>query len=282
MGKRNEPAYSTKYTCKYCNKEFTSPVEECTQCGASEFVQVTYIVKEDEAPKNSILKTILKIIGAFILINMVGFIILIIIGAVISGNESSDYYSNYTELEYEYDESLLTDESKFIGKTFDSADNNYEQSFRITGKFDGICKVYQNIYSSQFQCMDFSLPCNVEIKDDSFSLNISELRFYYYSNYGEVQITEDISGEIDKDVSLYLVDSEGNKNRLAIEKYDREEYDSIAEYLNSDEYTKRFTIHFEIIPYEKILVVLDEDEYEFELNYSRASGSIEYYGLEPK
>lgn len=273
----NNTDVRTKYTCKYCNKEYMSPVTECDGCGASEFIQVTYIVKESETKKTNFskaIKFVLKIAGGF-------FAFLFIMGIIASIGNSIES-EKYEELEYAYSDSLLTDETMFIGKKSASSDKDYYRTFKITGQYEDLDNIYDNIYSSQFRCFNFNLPCNVEIKEDNFNFNISELRFYYYGSSGAVDVIDDISNKIDKDMSLYLVDSNGNKTRLAIEKYSRDDYKDIADYFNSTVYTKSFSINQDIVQFEKILIIFGENEYEFDLDYSRASGYIEYYGLKDK
>lgn len=82
-----------------------------------------------------------------------------------------------------------------------------------------------------------------------------------------------------KHISLYLADEKGNKYKLLLDDYYRDNFSSIAEFLCSDRLRKGFIVSTAITEYKTLLVEYGDISYEFEIDFDRASGSFEYYAL---
>lgn len=194
-----------------------------------------------------------------------------------------DISSEFTVKEYSYDPSLLTDPEMCIGKTAADSNINDKIYIRVTGSYNDLTdNIYKNIYSSQMQRYTFSVPCDIEIKDGDFHAEITALEFSYYSSDSYVDTNGSFVGTTDKDISLYLVDNNGHKDKLLIADYIRlydNEYSSIAEYLCSDESIKAFSINNILMGYKSFIIEYGDTSQAFELDYSRASGTLEYCPL---
>lgn len=265
-----------KYTCKYCKKVFNEPIRECPGCGSTEFLETTYIVASKKKRTTAIVIVIVAIISVLVVLGAIGR----------SGeNESAavdDYeLSDYTSKEYAYDDSLLTNPELYLGKNNDSAQANYYLSIKVTGKYRELYdNIFNNVYSSQFRSFTFVIPCDVELEDGDFHAEITALEFGYYGgNTENITLEGFITGKTDKDISIYLVDENGNKDKLLIDEYKRDKYRSVAEYLCSDEYRKRFDVNNVFTEYKTLLIEFGDTSQEYEINYDRGSGSIQYYAL---
>ncbi len=271
---REKTQIKYKYTCKYCDREYDEAVALCEGCGASDFIESSYVVESASSKKSkAFLKKALIVIGIIIAVNILLTVIVGILDAVAM--------SKYKKYEYDYSSELINDPNVFMGKTMADAEKDFNTTIKISGSFNDLYEnVYNNIYSSQLISTSFDMPCDIEVKTDEFTLHITELGFSYYSNAkGYVEPASQLTGKIKSDIELFLVDSQGNKDRLLIEQYNRDKYDSIASYLSSDEYRKDFTISNSLIIYDKLLITVDGEAYEFELDYGRANGDVTYYGL---
>lgn len=261
------------YTCKYCGTVYEHPLKECKSCGATEFTQNAYIVQSEKKKMNPVLKTVLIIIGV-----IVGLVVLSNILEFIFFYAS---YSDYTRTEYSFDTINLDDEKLYLGKKYDSTDIDYNNTIKITGDFSELYdNIYSNIYTSQFNCFSYDLPCNIEVKGEGFSIDITGLDFSYYgSSSGYVTPVLSTAGKTDKEISIYLADADGNKDKLLIEKYSRDKYDTVADYLFSDEYNKEFSVNPNMEQYTSLLIEIDGVQQQFDINYDRSTGYIEYYAL---
>lgn len=263
-----------KYTCKYCKKVYNEPIKECNACGSSDFIETTYRVTDKKK------KTLWIILLIFLIIIAAG----ILIKAIFADFISEDILSEFTIKEYSYDSSLLTDPEMYLGKKSDTSSADYYRIIKVTGTYHELCdNIFRNIYTTQLQRFLFSIPCDAEIKDGDFHMEITALNFGYYGgNYGYVDLSGSFSGSTDREISLYLIDENGNKDKMLLEDYHRDDYSSVAEFLCSDEVRKDFNITAALTEYKTFLVEYGETSYEYEINYDRASGSIEYYALKNK
>lgn len=270
----NSEQIKYKYTCKYCKKVYNEPIKECTACGSTDFIETTYLVKNRK--KNVLMVFLLMIVLLCI------FVVTVSVGTNIVKEKEQYESSDFTVKEYAYDESLLSNPKMYLGKNSDSSAANYNIIFKVTGKYHELCNnIYNNIYSSQLQQFNFVVPCNAEIKDDDLRVEITSLDFGYYgSNTAYVDIKGSFTGTTDKEITIYLVDENGNKDKMLIDDYYREKYSGVADYLCSDSYRKGFTVNNVQTEYKSLFIEYGDIPYEYELDYSRGTGYIEYYALE--
>lgn len=265
-----------KYTCRYCRKVYNKPVKECAACGATDFIETSYLVSEQ---RNKKLLIIITVPAAIILILL--FTMLKAAGTAFKG-VSDEASTDFTVKEYAYSESLLTDPEMSLGKTSSDTKINDNIYIRVTGSYNDLTEnICNNIYTNQLQRYTFSVPCDIEIKDGDFHAEITALDFSYFKSDSYVDANGSFAGKTDKDISIYLVDAEGNKDKLLIADYNRmyDEYSGIGEYLCSDESVKAFSINNILMEYKAVIIEYGDTSSEFELDYSRASGTIEYCPL---
>lgn len=266
------------YTCKYCNTVYEHKVKECASCGAVEFTANSHIVPFEKEKMNPLVKAaiicIAVIIGSAI-------ILAILAALMISADPSQADSSQYKSIEYSYDTVDLDDENMFLGKKYESMSTDYYTSIKITGKFNELHEnIFDNVYSSQFQSFCFDIPCNIELKGESYSIDITNLNFCYFGSANcSIYPKVSASGDVDGEISMYLIDADGNKNKLLINKYSRDKYSAVEDYLFSDEYSKEFEIDRSLEKYSSLLIEVNGEAQTFELDYDRGSGYIEYYGM---
>lgn len=268
---RHEIMNKYTYTCPYCGTVYKHFVKECEHCGSAVLTETIETTASGKT-LNKTKKTLL-----FIISGIIGVLILMTLFTVIQTSIDDTLYSDN---EYSFDSISLNDKNLYIGKHDPDADIDYYKSFRITGSFNDLySNIYENIYTSQFQFFDFDIPCNIEIKNDNFAMDITGLSFYYYSSLGYITPVIATIGSTDFDISMYLIDKNGNKNKLLIETYSRDKYVSVTEYLFSDAYKKEFTINPNLEIYESIMIEYGNTSETFAIDYDRATGYIQYYGL---
>lgn len=265
-----------KYTCKYCKKVYNEPIKECTACGSTDFLETTYLVKNRK--KNVIIVFLLMIV----LVSIIAVTVSVGMN-IVKAKEQYDL-SDLTIKEYAYDDSLLSDPEMCLGKNSETSEANYDLIFKVTGKYHELCgNIYNNIYSTQLQRFTFALPCDAEIKDGELHIEITSLDFGYYgSNTAYIDITGSFTGTTDKDITMYMVDENGNKDKMLIEDFYRDKYSSVADYLCSDLLRKGFTVNNVQTEYKSLFIEYGDTSFEFELDYSRSTGSVEYYALKNK
>lgn len=257
-----------KYKCKYCKKVYNAPINECEACGSTEFIETAYtVLDKKKKAKRAAITIILIIIGLFIISRF--------LFSMFKSHDLPEFTIK------EYAPSLLTDSEMYLGKNSDSSKADYYTIFKITGTYHDLYdNIYNNIYTTQFQRFSFSVPCDVEIKDGDFHMEITALDFSYYDeDTGYVDFIGSITGNTDKDISLYLADEKGNKYKLLLDDYYRDDYSSIAEFLCSDEFRKDLIVTASITEYKALIVQYGDSSYEFVIDYDRASGTFEYYAM---
>ena len=272
---QNETRNGYTYICKYCGKVYETPVRECESCGSTEFSNVS----DGNRRKKTISKKVKIVIAA------VAVVALLVAGTIASFGIIEELLFSMEDMkyiteEYDYDASLTEKDEMFLGRKYSSYDVNYYRSIKINGSFEDLyANVFGSIYSRQLADFRFSVPCNAEAKDGELSVDITAMEFNYYSSSGYVRFSMSAAGSTDKEISLYLVDGDGNKDKLLMDKYTKDKYSSVADYLLSDEYSKEFSVAAEAVEYKKLLVDIGGAAQEFELDYGRAKGYIEYYAL---
>ena len=139
--------------------------------------------------------------------------------------------------------------------------------------------IKENIYSRQFSMIEFSIPTQIEFSTDDYSIDVSEIKFDYYSQKCYVLLKLVVSDEIKGSFDMYLVDEDGAKNKLVLQSYDAKEYSNVKDFINAKPWRCEFEISGVFTEYDFIIFRANGEEYKFELNYDKAKGKIEYYGL---
>lgn len=282
-----------KRKCHYCGGCFDETTTQCPQCGSMEFDEeiLTFDVNDQDKTKTKTtesrgfgyyLKVTMILIALAPLVLFVLIFIIALISVIIERSSGSSLgESEYVEAEYSYSSELLENEDLCIGKTSNSSAKDYHNSVKITGKFDDLYEnIYQNIYSTQFNNFNYKLPCDIELKHNDVTLNITSFDISYYNSLYVAELNYSLSGQFTEDISLFLEDSNGNRVRLLVGDYYHEEYKNLREFIN-DSYIhyKELSVDGPLTKYDKAIINIGTSMYEYKLDYENAFGEITYYKL---
>lgn len=290
-----------KIKCEYCGRKY-SPLNQrdcCPDCGAfNEFkeeenkvthhkiININFSTNSNKI-KNSKKKKLPKIIS-IPLITFITLFIFIFGLAFISVIIESSQISNYEKIALNYSDELLTDNSIYMNVIGDNFNIDWDKEYVITGNFTDIIKCLDYLSERQVSYIVTDVSINegkIVYLDNTIYLDKMEIN-WYDSNSAYIHFEVESKGESSKkpsEVEIYLVNGT-EKVRIKEDDYGITYKDEIFSF--KDLFTNYYSgsINLEssmstLKEFEKLQVIIDDEVFEFTLNFNDTKSNLYYYGL---